>query len=569
MLARIGILLALATVALVPAAQSAVPSGPTGLRAFLLRADEPALDTFPRTPSFEWAPYQRATSYDFELATSKTFDDRTVVWSTSSRKTPLRVPAVAIPTALPWMTGNPYALYAHVRAHVGSRVTRWSTPFGFNMRWKAEPEQILPDTPGLVRWTPVEGATSYEVWFVDPGKVVSTSTNVADEREYYSFHSDPLWSGTVQWRVRAVRTLYGSLPTGLPVVTYGPWSQTFVSSNPPVTTGPISLLETASDVVGSQANAGGAQPDALFRLQRRHRDERVSGTSVPRLRRHRPPVRERRFHGRGRRQSRLRAAHQRAARPPELDRRSHQGTELLPRRRRAGRHLLRRLPRGDDGRELGRPVERRQQRRAGRRHLGLGDVRLPTDFTASGALVDLWDSGWPTGRYYWTVVPVREVVTQTSVKYYDAEVPQDACAAGRVAEFGKASQPATTFQTRPYASGLSPNGELVAAQAAVPSFYRAALVAWAPALGATGYEVQWSKTRYPWKAAAAPLYTAATSVLLEGLTPGTWYYRVRGIDPYVPGPVKQMTWSSPVRIMLVKPRFSVQDGSVTTRRVKK
>ena len=92
---------------------------------------------------------------------------------------------------------------------------------------------------------------------------------------------------------------------------------------------------------------------------------------------------------------------------------------------------------------------------------------------------------------------MREVVTQTSVKYYDAEVPQDACAAGRVAEFGKASQPATTFQTRPYASGLSPNGELVAAQAAVPSFYRAALVAWAPALGATGYEVQWSKTQVP------------------------------------------------------------------------
>ena len=160
-------------------------------------------------------------------------------------------------------------------AHTSARgVTRWSTPFGFNMRWKAEPEQILPDTPGLVRWTPVEGATSYEVWFVDPGKVISTSTNVADEREYYSFHSDPLWSGTVQWRVRAVRTLYGSLPTGLPVVTYGPWSQTFVSSNPPVTTGPISLLETASDVVGSQANAGRAQPDALIRLQRRHRDER-------------------------------------------------------------------------------------------------------------------------------------------------------------------------------------------------------------------------------------------------------------------------------------------------------
>ncbi len=103
----------------------------------------------------------------------------------------------------------------------------------------------------------------------------------------------------------------------------------------------------------------------------------------------------------------------------------------------------------------------------------------------------------------------------------------------------------------------------------LPSFYRAALVAWEPAPGATGYEVQWSKTRYPWKAASTtPFYTAATSVLLEGLTPGTWYYRVRGIDPYVPGPVKQMTWSSPVQIKLVKPKFLVQNG-VTTRPVKK
>src|SRR5581483_7425312 len=103
--------------------------------------------------------------------------------------------------------------------------------------------------PGLVRWKPIEGATSYEVWFVDAAKVITTSTNVADEREYYTFHSDPTWTGTVQWRVRAVRKLYGALPNGLPVVTTGPWSQTFVSSNPPVATGPMSLLETASDVV--------------------------------------------------------------------------------------------------------------------------------------------------------------------------------------------------------------------------------------------------------------------------------------------------------------------------------
>jgi hypothetical protein len=130
------------------------------------------------------------------------------------------------------------------------------------------------------------------------------------------------------------------------------------------------------------------------------------------------------------------------------------------------------------------------------------------------------------------------------------------------------SQPATTSAAKPYVSGLSPSGELVAAQSAKPSFYRAALIAWSPASGAIGYEVQWSRTRYPWKAASAtPVFTAGTSVVLEGLTPGIWYYRVRGIDPYVPGPVKQMTWSTPRQIRLVKPKFLVQSG-VTTKHVK-
>src|SRR5712691_5142572 len=257
MFARLLTLLALAAIGFVPAAQTAPPSAPTGLRAFLLRSDEPALNAFPRTPSFAWTPYDNARSYDFELATGKTFDESTIVWSTATLSTPLQFPAVAIPVALPWMTGNPYALYAHVRAHTPSGVTRWSTPFGFNMRWTSLPEQILPDITGLVRWKPVEGATSYEVWFVDVGKVITTTTNVADEREYFTFHPSPTWISTVQWRVRAVRTLYGSLPNALPVVSVGPWSQTFVSANSSVSTGPLSLIETASDTFST-----GAAPNA-------------------------------------------------------------------------------------------------------------------------------------------------------------------------------------------------------------------------------------------------------------------------------------------------------------------
>ncbi len=190
---------------------------------------------------------------------------------------------------------------------------------------------------------------------------------------------------------------------------------------------------------------------------------------------------------------------------------------------------------------------------------------IPPDFTSNGPYVDLWDLGQPNGRYWWTVVPV----VFDGQTYRDLEVPQDACAAGRVQEFAKASAPATTSLTRPYVSGLTSSGELVAAPSRRPTFYRAALIAWEPAPGAIGYEVQWSRTLSPWRPARTTAqFTAATSILFEGLTPGTWYYRVRGIDPYLPGPVKQMTWSAPVRITLAKPRFIVQSG-VTVSRVKK
>jgi hypothetical protein len=570
MVARLLTLLVLATVAFVPAAQTAPLVAPTGLRAFLLRADEPITDTFPRTPSFAWAPYDNARSYDFELATGKSFDDSTVVWSTSSRSKALQIPATAIPLALPWMTGSPYALYAHVRAHTSSGVTRWSAPFGFNMRWRTIPQQLFPDITGLVRWKPVEGATSYDVWFVDAGKVITTTTNVADEREYFTFHPDPSWTSAVQWRVRAVRKLYGSLPNGLPVVSVGPWSQTFVSTNPAISNGPMSLIETVSDRLSTDAapNAHSLTPAFVFAG-----DTATNGLTGRLFRVYIATDRQCVnivFKG---------AVVGSPAYAPRTS-----GPLALPSS--AADVTAAQTAYLADGSQAGtftadfKPVTTNEQAQAATTtttttpatststDAGAGSTTtftIPTDFTATGSLVDLWDSGWPTGRYYWTVVPVREVTTGGGLQYYDAEVPQDACAAGRVVQFGKASQPTTTSATRPYASGLSPSGQIVAAQSVKPSFYRAALIAWEPALGAVGYEVQWSKTKYPWKAASAtPFYTAATSVLLEGLAPGIWYYRVRGIDPYVPGPVKQMTWSLPVQIKLVKPTFLVQQGVTTT-----
>ena len=107
------------------------------------------------------------------------------------------------------MTGSPYAAYARVRAVTAAVSPTWSAPFGFNLRWKDVPQQ-LPGYPGLSRWTTVEGATGYEVWFtkIGPGwqKRVTTRTNAVDHREAYAFHADASWTNEVRWRVRAVRS---------------------------------------------------------------------------------------------------------------------------------------------------------------------------------------------------------------------------------------------------------------------------------------------------------------------------------------------------------------------------
>ena len=121
------------------------------------------------------------------------------------------------PWRLPWMSGNPYAAYARVRARTAGGVTRLDDAVRLQRRAGTPfPTAILPSQPGLARWTPVPGATSYHVWFTDIGKVVATRTNAVDEREFYAFHRAPAFTGAIHWRVRAVRTMYGTIPSSLP-----------------------------------------------------------------------------------------------------------------------------------------------------------------------------------------------------------------------------------------------------------------------------------------------------------------------------------------------------------------
>jgi hypothetical protein len=94
-----------------PTASAKPPKAPTGLKAFLLRVNEPdALynRTFPRTPAFAWKAVKGAKRYEFEVSTSENFSDSAVIYSSVGTK--LTSPTATVPISLPWMTGNPYAL---------------------------------------------------------------------------------------------------------------------------------------------------------------------------------------------------------------------------------------------------------------------------------------------------------------------------------------------------------------------------------------------------------------------------------------------------------------------------
>ena len=180
-----------------------------------------------------------------------------------------------------------------------------------------------------------------------------------------------------------------------------------------------------------------------------------------------------------------------------------------------------------------------------------GTSLIPADFLQHRAAVDLWDSDWASGRYYWTVVPV-------GTDGRDLELPQDACQDGRRGEFRKTSvKPDLADGIVPFATGLSPSGGLHSARSPRAQFYGGSLVTWNPAPAAAAYDLQWSRTRYPWRVAGG-LQTFSTSGSLP-LKPGTWWYRVRGINDSLPGNQK-MGWTAPVKIQIAKPTFRVIGG---------
>jgi hypothetical protein len=547
-----------------PAKQPAALAAPKGLRGFLLRPNEGVVHTFSRTPAFAWNPVRAASCYEFELGTSRTFEESTVVWSNvptgaasgrycgtvkgfavtvqpkasgnttqSTKATPTKIPAIRIPAVsldltLPWFTGKPYALYAHVRAVTTKGATRWSRPFGFNTRWEEVPVP-LGSKPGLVRWTPVEGATSYEVWYPDIRKSLATHTNVADEREFYTFHLDDGWWSTVRWRVRAVRQVLGSIPNGLPAVSYGPWSPMYATTNPGWASGKLQVKSAVSDVVSS------GWKDAAHQLM--------------------PALTFTGDVGLDARDYRLFRVY--AFTDADCVNVVYRGSVV------GGPAFAPRisgplkLPTNEDELDVALAGVLPSAKDEAATTVTAEGMPLKTNETVgeNGARVDLPDVDAKTTRYFWTVVPVGIYVSDSgSFEYDDAEVPQDACEAGRVSTFAKLSRPAITASGSPYVSGLTPKGRLLAIAGKRPVVYSTPLVAWKPVTGANAYRIEWSRTTYPWRRSGT-IVTRSTSAVLN-LKPGLWYYRIRGLNAAQIG-TAAMTWSAPVAVAVARPTFRV------------
>jgi len=602
------------------------PAPPKNLRGFLLRPSEPLAHAFTRTPSFAWTPVKSALCYEFELGTSRSFSESTIVWSNvrtgikpgtgcaavaaSTPSTPtggttggttgsttgsggtgsssgssgsssgtgsstsssgtsgaattpaptatdpaisttipiLRVPAVSVDLALPWFTGQPYALYTHVRAITQNGPTGWSTAYAFNMRWNGVATP-LPNQPGFVRRTQVPGATSYQVWFTQAGKVISTHTNVADEREFYTWRSDASSWATALWRVRAVRQVFGDIPNGLPAVSYGPWSPVYKASNPDLTPGKLTLQHAISDRSSTPARPASHElmpaltwtgnqglDGKSYQLFRAYASTDVDCVNIV-------------FRGSI---TGSPAYAPRTTGPLKLPASFAEGAA-------AGSAWL--VDGTSEGATLGADGFPVTTSEASAPAVGASSGSGSAGGAASAgapvaaAKVDLPDIDFPSTRYYWTVVPVElRTLADKTVKYIDVDLPQDACSSGRVASFGKESDPVRVSSKTPYVSGLAPNGRLLASAGKQPVVFSTPLITWEPATAASSYEVQWSRTKYPWRAQGTTS-TYSTSAVLD-LAPGTWYYRVRGLNQaQIRKP--QMVWSTPIKVRVAKPQFRV------------
>lgn len=556
-----------------------VPRAPANLRPFVFRADEPvkADHTYSQMPAFAWSAVRGAEHYELQIATSRAFVSSTSLYDDAA----LTVPVASVQLQVPWMTGKPYALWARVRDISKGHTSAWSSAFGFNTGWEQVPQQETAPA-GLIRWAPVDGATGYEVWYLNvPDNYnthFTTLTNVADEREYWTFH--PADAASIKWRVRAIRLVTsGSLPNGISVTSYGPYSPVFTTTNPTaLAASPLKAVAAASNVdstpgtpkahqltpgfawTGTEGADGFGAGAQLWRVyvftDKQCVNVAMTGSLVggpawapragdplamPVTTKDLQDASAGKFLGFGTQTGVF----------------MRDGTTPLASEEQTADGGAAGSPAGSSG--ASGPV-------AGSGASGSSGAD-GTGAASSARLVSLPDNGWPQGRYWWTVVPVGILPVTTfgvpasdssSLEFHDLELPQDACAAGQVWPFGVQSTPITASASTPYASGVVAGMRVISAAGHSPGFLELPLVSWQPALAAASYEIELSRRLYPWKAVKSQTSVVNSVVLkLSKQNVGTWYYRVRGVNPDLVGPAQKLAWSTPVAIRITGDRFRV------------
>jgi hypothetical protein len=400
----------------------------------------------------------------------------------------------------------------------------------------------MRDSPtGLIRWTPIAGATAYEVWFTDIGVKFRTLTNVADEREFWTLH--PRAAGTIRWRVRAIRYVsQASLPNTLPVVSYGPYSPVYSTSNVTTTanaaikgktvsgtgSGTSNQLMAGFSWTGNKLASDIAYPNGLWRVYVFSDKSCVNSVTVGSI-----------VGGP--------AWAPRWAQPMALP---VTGTDLdtfagggspftYAGQANAWTFDLTPIATAEEavettGSTQGTAPSDASSSSSSAPTTTAASTATPTALaTVAPGTVELPDNS----AYWWTAIPVEIFEDSTgNIVYQDMELPQDACAQGSVFSFAMQSMKATT-----YASGVHGNRVLSSA-----SFSQLPVITWSPVLGAQTYEIQLSRRPEPyWKTAMTQTAVVPSATLnLTKKDIGTWYYRVRGVNGNLGGTAIKLRWST-------------------------
>jgi hypothetical protein len=154
------------------------------------------------TAASDWATWQRgiqgADHYEFELARNQAFDDQDKVYKTT-------VPRIVPWGATPQDLLEPGTWFWRVRAIDHDDLAgSWSDTSSLTAQAPAPAISASSSTMGVggtVEWSPVEGATGYEIaWSSDAGFGSGVTTNQTKQTAYYI---PATAAGSLYWRVRA------------------------------------------------------------------------------------------------------------------------------------------------------------------------------------------------------------------------------------------------------------------------------------------------------------------------------------------------------------------------------